>query len=67
MALGSSRLQIQFTVEDPNVFTTPWSGSIIYRRAFGGWLEYICAENTRRAQAYGDKDTAVPTANKPDF
>jgi hypothetical protein len=60
-------LQIQFTVEDPNVFTTPWSGSIIYKRAFGGWLEYICAENTRRTQTYGDKDTPVPTANKPDF
>jgi hypothetical protein len=58
-------LQLEFTVEDEGVFTTPWSATITYGRppvgAGGG--EYICAENPR----YSGKKPAVPTADKPDF
>jgi hypothetical protein len=57
-------LQLQFTVEDLGVFTTPWSATITYRRALDKeWLEYVCAENTY--ESYGKR--AVPTADKPDF
>jgi hypothetical protein len=57
-------LQLQFTVEDEGVFTTPWSATITYRRALDEeWLEYVCAENTH--ESYGRR--AVPTADKPDF
>jgi hypothetical protein len=56
-------LQLQFTVEDEGVFTTPWSATITYRRASDEWLEYVCAENTY--ESYGRR--AVPTADKPDF
>jgi hypothetical protein len=58
-------LQLQFTVEDRDVFTTPWSATKTYRRAFREWPEQVCAENPRK---YGtEKDAAVPTADKPDF
>src|SRR5580658_3330322 len=38
-------LQVQFTVEDENVFTMPWSATVTYGRAVGEWPEYMCAEN----------------------
>jgi hypothetical protein len=33
-------LLLQFTVEDPGVFTTPWSAGITYRRPLGTWPEW---------------------------
>jgi hypothetical protein len=57
-------LQIHFTVEDEGVFTTPWSATITYGRGSKDWPEIVCAENIRK---YYEKDTAVPTADKPDF
>jgi hypothetical protein len=58
-------LQLQFTVEDEGVFTTPWSATMTYRRASGGWPEFVCAENIH--EYYYNKDAEVPTAHKPDF
>ena len=58
-------LQLQFTVEDKGVFTMPWSASMIYRRATGGWPEFACAENTH--EYYAAKESEVPRAAKPDF
>ena len=60
-------LQIRYTVEDEGVFTTPWSATITFGRGSNEWPETVCAENTRRTGATGDKDTAVPEAAKPDF
>jgi hypothetical protein len=57
-------LQLQFTVEDDNVFTTPWSATVTYRRPLGGWLEYVCAENTRES---GQRVRQLPQADRPDF
>jgi hypothetical protein len=61
-------LQLQFTVEDEGVFTTPWSSAVTYRRPsvpLGQWPEIVCAEN---ADGYDHgKKAAVPTAEKPDF
>ena len=59
-------LQLQFTVEDEGVFTTPWSATITYRPGFNWrgateWPELVCAENQ------DPKYAAVPRANKPDF
>jgi hypothetical protein len=62
-------LQLEFTVEDEGVFTTPWSATITYGRPpMGdgrgpGGAEYVCAENPR----YSGSKPAVPTADKPDF
>jgi hypothetical protein len=58
-------LQLEFTVEDEGVFTMPWSAVMTYRRASGGWPEFVCAENTH--EYYYNKNSEVPTAEKPDF
>jgi hypothetical protein len=65
-------LQLEFTVEDPGVFTKPWSATMTYLRASRtAWEERICAENVGHyyegAQYYSDKDAHIPTADKPDF
>ena len=58
-------LQLRFTVDDPGVFTTPWSATMTYRPLILEWLEDFCAENTNK---YGtEKSPALPTAAKPDF
>jgi hypothetical protein len=56
-------LQVEFTVEDPSVFTTPWSGRVTYRRLIGDWPEAICAENP----FFLGPDLTIPTAQIPDF
>ena len=58
-------LQLQFTVEDAGVFTMPWSATITYGRGSNDWPETVCAEN--RHEYYNNKDSDVPTAEKPDF
>ena len=67
-------LQLLFTVEDPAVFTTPWSATVTYLstnsppdRALQSpaWEEDVCAENLNK---YGtEKDPEVPTSIHPDF
>ena len=57
-------LLLEFTVEDPGVFTTPWSARITYRRPLGSWPEFVCAESTRD---YVGRTINLPHADKPDF
>lgn len=57
-------LQLHFTVEDEQVFTPPWTATITYRPALGSWTDLICAENRREPTGL---ESAVPTADKPDF
>ena len=57
-------LQVEFTVEDEGVFTTPWSGRVTYRRLIGNyWPEAVCAENPH----FFGTDAAIPAARAPDF
>ena len=58
-------LQIAVTIDDPNVFTTQWSGTLSYRRTFLPWEERVCAENNTDVLHQGFEH--VPTAEKPDF
>lgn len=58
-------LEVQFTIDDPGTYTQPWSAKVTWRRLGGSWAEQVCAENTR--EYYDDKNTSVPTAEKPDF
>ena len=58
-------LQVQFTVEDTNMFVTPWSGLATYVHASGEWVENVCAENIH--EYYAARDTQVPQSDKPDF
>ena len=64
-AYNGKSLQLEFTVEDTGMLNMPWSASMIYRRASGGWPEFACSEN--RHEYYNNKDSEVPTAAKPDF
>jgi hypothetical protein len=62
-------LQLQFTVEDDGVFTTPWSATMTYGRPpigdgrGAGGTEFVCAENPRNS----GRKSMLPTADKPDF
>jgi hypothetical protein len=58
-------LQLTYTVEDPNVFTTPWSAQITYRRTMVPWSEQVCAENI--VEYWPGMNIGVPKADKPDF
>jgi hypothetical protein len=61
-------LQLQFTVEDKGVFTTPWTATMTYGAggddAAADWSEQTCAENIAW---YPGRDSDVPRASKPDF
>jgi hypothetical protein len=65
--LTKKGLQVYVTVEDPKVFTMPWSGYVTYRRMSPSmtWLEQICAENPN--EYYKDRWIGLPKAAKPDF
>jgi len=60
-------LQVHVTVEDPNVFTTPWSADVTYRRLSPSvrWQEQVCAENPN--EYYAGRWIGLPKADKPDF
>jgi hypothetical protein len=58
-------LQLTYTVEDPNVFTTPWSAQITYRRTMVPWSEQVCAENV--VEYWPGMNIGVPKADRPDF
>jgi hypothetical protein len=64
-------LDVEFTVEDEGVFTSPWSASMIYwppSVPMGQWPEITCAEN---ANGYDWRNPAkkapMPVVAKPDF
>jgi hypothetical protein len=61
----SQALQLTYTVEDPNIFTTPWSAQITYRRTVVPWAEQVCAENI--VEYWPGMNIGVPKADKPDF
>jgi hypothetical protein len=57
-------LQLEFTVEDAGVFTTPWKATMTYTAIPFDWAESVCAENI---QWYPGKEADVPRSDKPDF
>ena len=60
------RLQVDFTVTDPNHFTIPWSATQHYVSGRTPWEEVICAENNRDARTGGEY-VGVPIATKANF
>jgi hypothetical protein len=62
---NKSGLQIDFTVEDPSVFTMAWSGRVTYRRLVGIWPEAVCSENPH--EYYSGREAAIPQVRTPDF
>jgi hypothetical protein len=61
----SKFLQLQVTIEDGGVFTTPWSATLTYAPAPDAIPEGVCAENPH--EYYNNKDTDLPKAARPDF
>ena len=60
-------LQLRFTVDDPNVFTTTWTATMTFRYGGNGlldWDEQACGENLFW---YPGKEADLPRAAKPDF
>jgi hypothetical protein len=67
LSYRGKHLQLVFTVEDPTVFTTPWSATVTFGKPASDWEwpEAVCAENPNK---YGtEEDAQVPTASKADF
>ena len=58
-------LQVELTVDDRNMFTTPWKALVTYQRALGDLWEMSCAEN--HFEYYTGHDTPIPQTDKPDF
>jgi hypothetical protein len=60
-------LQVEVTVEDPNVFTAPWTAHVTYRRVSAKmpWAEQVCAENP--VEHYSGQWVGLPKAEHPDF
>ena len=62
MIEDGQKLQVTYTVDDPDAFNAPWSAIRTYRRAQQPMLEEVCAENNQHLFDYH-----MPVANKPDF
>jgi hypothetical protein len=58
-------LQLELTVEDPNVFAAPLSVLVTYRRSLVPWQEQVCAENP--VEHYEGEWIGLPRADHPDF
>jgi hypothetical protein len=56
---GDDTIVYRFTVEDPGVWTLPWSGEIVMRQAKGPIFEYACHEGN-----YGLPDILSAAAKK---
>ena len=53
-------LQLQFTVDDRGVFTTPWTATMTYGFSSDDWVEQVCAETI---YWYSGRKADVPRAN----
>src|SRR5690348_1381051 len=58
-------LQLEVTVEDGGVFTSPFTATLTYAPSADPTPEGVCAENPH--EYYNKKDTDLPKALKPDF
>jgi hypothetical protein len=59
-----SEMRVDFMVEDPETFTTPWSANVVYREATEPFVEQICAENNKYP---GGGLFPIPEDLTPDF
>ena len=57
-------LNVVFTVEDPETFTTPWGGRVTYRPTDDGFGERICAENNKNPDG---GEFPIPIAERTAF
>jgi len=58
-------LRVEVRIEDPKIFTTPWTGNVTYMHVRRNWGESVCAENNTDVLHQGFEH--APTAEHPDF
>jgi len=58
-------LQLEVTMDDPKVFTMPWTARVTYRRVTSQWQEAVCADNPM--EHYEGEWAGLPKADRPDF
>jgi hypothetical protein len=58
-------IRVDFTVEDPGAFTTPWSAYVTYARLDTPYVEQVCPENA--IDAVTGKELPIPRDATPDF
>jgi hypothetical protein len=58
-------LRVDFSIEDPGAFTTPWTAVMIYLRDREGFPEAVCAEGLFGFHNHDGAD--VPHVDKSDF
>ncbi len=69
--VSADRVLYQFTVDDPQTWTTPWSAEIPMVQAAGPLYEYACHEgnyglaNTLNGARFTDKESAAGTGRTP--
>jgi hypothetical protein len=49
LAPDRTSIRVEFTVNDPDTFTMPWSAHVVYQRTNDAIIEDVCAENNRNA------------------
>ena len=64
-AMYDKGLRVEVRVEDPKVYTTPWTANVTYMHVKRNWAEAICAENNTDVLHQGFEH--VPTATQADF
>ena len=61
---GGETLRVDFTIDDPGAFTTPWSAYVTYGRLDQDYLEFVCMENNRFPDG---SSVPSPIDETPDF
>ncbi len=61
---GGETLRVDFTIDDPAAFTTPWSAYVTYGRPIDDYLEFVCMENNRFPDG---SPVPSPIDETPDF
>jgi hypothetical protein len=59
---NGARMEVRFTVTDPDAFYEPWSAMRVFRRVQQEYVEEVCAEGNRMLFDYN-----IPKAESPDF
>ncbi len=63
--IAEDQIRVDFTVEDPGAFTTPWSAYVVYSQRAGDYHEQPCAENNINTLTGLEQD--IPSDSTPDF
>jgi hypothetical protein len=63
--VAENDIRVDFMVEDPGAFTTPWRAVVNYHPEEDDYFEQVCAENNR--DPFSGTDYPIPRDNTPDF